>query len=818
MTNDAPTEKIFISYRRADSADICGRIYDSLAQHFGKDAIFKDVDKIPFGADFPRHIETILTQCAVELVVIGPRWLEISDDKGRRRLDDPEDFVRIEVERGLDRDILVIPLLVTGAAMPGADQLPPSLATLARRNAVPVRADPDFHKDMGRLIEQLEAVVPPRPAGPSSLADAERRLAELPLDDIPDLAPLPPGSRMPFSPNPLFVGREEDFKTLAECLKGGETAAIGQIAATTGLGGIGKTQLASEFVHRYGQYFAGGVFWLSFTDPEAIRAEVATCGGVGRLDLRPDFGTLPIDDQVHLVLSAWQSPLPRLLVFDNCEEEAPLAQWRPPHGGCRVLVTSRRATWDSALGVQALPLGVLSQAESVALLRKFRPDLADGDAKGIAKELGRLPLALHLAGSFLRTYQHATFGSPATYLTQLHNEAILEHLSLVGEGATYTPTGHELHVGRTFALSYDRLDASDPPDALAQALLSRAAYFAPGEPIPRALLLTTVDMAADDFKAALDAERALARLVELGLLEAEAEGALRLHRLLAAFVQGVGAGDEAQAAVEEALLVELDKRLDQAGFLGQMVPLQLHLRAVTDTALDREDEQTADLCNRLGYYLDQIGDYAGARPYYERALRIREQVLGGEHPHTAQSLNNLGLLLKAQGDLAGARPYYERALRIREQVLGGEHPATAQSLNNLGSLLQAQGNLAGARPYYERALHIYEKVPGREHPDTALCLNNLGYLLQDLGDLAGARLYLERALHVREQVLGGEHPDTAITLNNLGGLLQAQDNLTEARPYVERALHILEARLGPDHPTTRTVRNNLADLDAQLKD
>jgi hypothetical protein len=88
-------------------------------------------------------------------------------------------------------------------------------------------------------------------------AGAEGRLAELPLDDIPPIATLSSGSRMPLSPNPLFVGREGDLKTLAAALKGGETVAIGQIAAATGMGGIGKTQLAAEFVHRYGQYFAG---------------------------------------------------------------------------------------------------------------------------------------------------------------------------------------------------------------------------------------------------------------------------------------------------------------------------------------------------------------------------------------------------------------------------------------------------------------------------------------------------------------------------------------------------------------------------------
>jgi Tfp pilus assembly protein PilF len=97
--------------------------------------------------------------------------------------------------------------------------------------------------------------------------------------------------------------------------------------------------------------------------------------------------------------------------------------------------------------------------------------------------------------------------------------------------------------------------------------------------------------------------------------------------------------------------------------------LEVHLRAVTDAAQCREDTQAAELCNELGFYLHTVGQYVGARPYYERALAIRERVLGPEHPDTATSLNNLGFLLRAQGDLAGARPYYKRPSRSSGRVL-----------------------------------------------------------------------------------------------------------------------------------------------------
>jgi Tfp pilus assembly protein PilF len=241
------------------------------------------------------------------------------------------------------------------------------------------------------------------------------------------------------------------------------------------------------------------------------------------------------------------------------------------------------------------------------------------------------------------------------------------------------------------------------------------------------VLLATLSQDADHSDATLAREDALQRLYGLGLLEPAASGAVRLHRLLAAFVQSAHSDPEAQTAVEQTMLT-IANRLNNSGDPRLLLALEVHLRAVTDAAQHREDTQAARLCNELGVHLDTVGQYAEARPYYERALAICEQVLGPEHPNTATSLNNLGLLLRTQGDLAGARPYYEGALAICEQVLGPEHPDTAGSLNNLGLLLRAQGDLAGARPYYERALYIFIARLGQNHAFTQTVQRNLAAL------------------------------------------------------------------------------------------
>ena len=144
---------VFLSYRREDSADVAGRIYDRLAQAFGQDQVFKDVDSIPLGVDFRDHLQQVVGRCDVLLAVIGDQWLGASKPDEGLRLDNPKDFVRIELESALQRGIPVVPVLVRGAAVPQESDLPASLGALAYRSGISVRADPDFHRDMDRLID-----------------------------------------------------------------------------------------------------------------------------------------------------------------------------------------------------------------------------------------------------------------------------------------------------------------------------------------------------------------------------------------------------------------------------------------------------------------------------------------------------------------------------------------------------------------------------------------------------------------------------------------------------------------------------------------
>lgn len=153
-------EAIFIGYRRDDTADVAGRIYDAMAQRFGRQRVFKDVDNIGPGVDFGDYIKSVLPRCRVALVLIGPQWLESKDEGGRRRIDDDHDWVRLEIETALATPgLLVVPVLVNGARMPRGEDVPESLRPLLRRNAAIIRRDPDFHDDVERLASAIRASV-----------------------------------------------------------------------------------------------------------------------------------------------------------------------------------------------------------------------------------------------------------------------------------------------------------------------------------------------------------------------------------------------------------------------------------------------------------------------------------------------------------------------------------------------------------------------------------------------------------------------------------------------------------------------------------
>jgi tetratricopeptide (TPR) repeat protein len=582
------------------------------------------------------------------------------------------------------------------------------------------------------------------------------------------------------------------------------------VAAVAGMAGAGKTVLAREFaVQHQDAYHA--VWWIDAERRDASRgnmlADIAALGAELSERIRTEAQSnieRAARETLRLVEAAGYAR-PFLLVYDNVDRPADIADWTP-RSGAHILLTTRYAEWDDM--VAKVDVGVLTREAAVEFLLKRGKKKADEhEAAGrLADALDCLPLALDHAASYCALGRRPSFD---------------EYLGMLAARFDYEPTGawgaYGRSVRKTFAIALERVINGDAtlgvkPCPGAEKVLGVAALLAPVA-IPFAIY-------SHPRLGSADVDAAFIALAEVSLItigkDDHGSGTFTVHRLVQAVDRLANAAlttDCANLGIDM-----LDTGLpDDAGDIGTWETCKVlapHALAVLrlEPIEERSQLSAASLSSKIGRYFQEVARYAAARRLDERALAVREKVLGPEHPDTATSLNNLAALLEAQGDLAAARPLYERSLAVREKVLGAEHHATATGLHNLARLLHAQGDLAAARPLYERALVIFEKVLGQEHPHVAAGLGNLANLLQAQGDLPAARPLYERALAIQEKVLGEEHHDSAKTLANLAALLQLQGDLAAARPLHERALAVWEKVLGREHPDTAAGLSNLARL------
>lgn len=644
----------------------------------------------------------------------------------------------------------------------------------------------------------------PDPLDDNKLELARRHLDTLPLDVIPDPDPtrLPTGSRMFRRHNRSFVARESEFQTLAKALKGGNAYVI------FGLPGIGKTELAVEFVYRYGQYFDGGVFWLDCGDPRTIDSQVAECHSGKHLGLPPDFGNKSPAEQAQLVWKGWYAPLPRLLVFDNCDDPTLLGQWLPTMGGCRVLVTSHRSEWDPALNVTAKRLSELRGIEGIDLLRRYRQDLSanDQNLSDIVAELDGLPLALRLAGNFLKRYKQSH--SPADYLRELRQLGPIRHSSLESEDRSES-------VFRSFELNYKRLDGTKKLDKRAMALLARAAFLAPGAPIPSDILLNSLEV-GEQKGGRQESEGALRRLLELGFIETDAdENTVRLHRLLAAFVKDYTIDSTAQPDVEHVLL-ETAKRLNASQHAVQMRMLEPHIRAAIGQQT-RDNEVIGRLATEFGTYWLLVSAYDQAQDYFEKSLAIYNRTANPPHSAIAECFNGLAIVWRARSNYKQARIYYEQAIEFSKKVKTVRTSATPRYLAALADMLGAQGDYDTAQSLLEDGLRLNQKTRSPDNRTMALTLRHLAKLLYDRGGYAKATPLCESAVELSEQAWGGDHPETAASYNVLAGFLLDQGRYDEACEYYERVAAIRESHFGPEHPITRSAQFDIVHAKGQKR-
>ncbi|MBO0778733.1 MAG: tetratricopeptide repeat protein [Ktedonobacteraceae bacterium] len=621
---------------------------------------------------------------------------------------------------------------------------------------------------------------------------------------------------VPFPRNPYFTGREAILQTLHRQLAASHPVALTQ--ALSGLGGVGKTQIALEYAYRYAMEYRA-LFWIEAETIERIVASMTRLADLLELPEREETD----QQQIVTAVQRWLTTHRQwLLIWDNLEDLDLLRRFLPPSFQETILITTRR----QALGTLArsIDLAPMEPEEGLLfLLRRARvlgPEAAGEQvhqfaqqhpaeyvaAEELVRATGRLPLALDQAGAYLEE----TGGSISGYVRRYEHQS---HQLLHRRGAV--STDHPLSVVATLELACQWATQRHP----AALELVRFCAFVSPDAIPEELfvagashlgsMLGPVAADPDQFDLALAALRS----VSLVKRHAEAQ-TLSIHRLVQVVLRE-GISEQEQEQWMKQVAAALNAAFPEATYdvWKQCERLLPHVLLLASTMPDqRADREFAAVLRKAADYLRQRARYEQAERLYERALHIQERLLGAEHPEVATSLYGLARLYEEnQGNYTQAESFHKRALHIREQALGLEHPDLTASLNSLAVLYALQAKYEQAEPLFQRALSVREQALGSEHPRVCIPLGNLALLYTRQGKYEQAEALYQRELWIKERSLGLEHPDLTASLGNLGNLYLDQGRDEQARPLYERALHIKEQMLGPMHPSIALACDNLAD-------
>jgi hypothetical protein len=724
--------------------------------------------------------------------------------------------------------------------VPGMDQgrLIPVRVEDVPAAQMPALLRPLVYRDIFGVAEEqarqvvLEAVAGPQRPGRKPVFPG--RGAARALSRLGAAAPRLPGSaprvwNIP-ARNPGFTGRDGLLVAVRERLLAGDRAVV---QALHGMGGMGKTQLATEYAHRFaGTYDLA--WWVTAEQPGLIGEQFAALAA--ELDCaEPGAG---LEAVRSAVLGELRERGQWLLVFDNAEDPGDIGGWLPGGGG-HVLITSREQGWaEIAVPVE---IDVLARTESVALLRERVDGLSEADADRLAAQLGDLPLAVAQAAGFMAE----TGMGAAEYLGLLRTRAG----QLLAQSV---PGSYPRSLAAATELIVDRLAGAD---AAAAELASLCAFLAP-EPIPEDLFTAATDELPGELAARaadpLAWRQTLAHLARQSLAPIDHRG-LQMHRLTQAILRDRLPPDQAAATRKctEAILAASDLRDPENPVTWpRWARLMPHLLAADLAATDnpalrwmacdacwyllaRGDARTAhDLARDLRQqWLDQLGAdhedvlamahdlaealqsmgrYAEARDLDQDTLDRHRRIQGEDHLNTLMYANSLATDLRYLGEVQAARDLDQDTLDRRRRILGEDHPTTLMSAHNLAIDLAELGEVRDARDLDQDNLDRYRRVLGEDHPHTLMSATCLAADLRELDEVRDARDLDQDTLDRSRRVLGEDHPYTLMSANNLAADLRELGEVRAARDLDQGTLDRRRRVLGEDHPDTLSSANNLA--------
>ncbi|NUT52283.1 MAG: tetratricopeptide repeat protein [Saccharothrix sp.] len=545
--------------------------------------------------------------------------------------------------------------------------------------------------------------------------------------------------------NPNFTGRAELLAHLDEALRSSSTVSVHSLR---GMGGVGKSQLAVEYAHRFAAAF-DVVWWIPAEQPALIPDHFAALGAA--------LGTPDATDVTVMTMLNGRGRW--LLVFDNADEPAAVRPFLPSGDG-RVLITTRRAGFG-ALGA-VIDIDVLDRAESVELLRRRVPAVTERLADELSELVGDLPLAIEQASAYL----DATGLPVREYLDLLRTRTA----EMIGRGRV---ADRQETLATLWDLSLTAVGARVP---VAVDLLDLLAWLAP-EPVPLDLFTTHPEALPPSLSGAVTDPVAWADavgvLVDWFLVRRTERELTIAHRLLQQSLRLRQGGTPARHDSEHPQSV---------------------CQALLEAALPRKDDSVPEAWPQWQILLPHVLEVCRDRPAAAAGARL---------------LDDAATYLLEHGQPSEARPLFERALAVTEAAHGPEHPDLAGVLIRLGQTVHNLGDPEAALPLARRALAIAESACGPDDPRVAEALNYLAYVLHALGRLGDAGP-LYPAVFVLTQVACGPYPDIATQLVALANDLNSRERHAEALPLVKLALAITEAARGPDHPSSRELLRRLA--------
>ncbi|EME53021.1 FxSxx-COOH system tetratricopeptide repeat protein [Amycolatopsis decaplanina] len=598
----------------------------------------------------------------------------------------------------------------------------------------------------------------------------------------PDDPPLVFGNVPPRNPN--FTGRDELLDQLTKRLSSGTTAVLP--SALHGLGGIGKTQMAAEYIYRHLQDY-DLVWWIDAAHTTQIRAGLTELAGTLGLQ-----GASEASVAVPAVIEALRTGRPFrrwLLVFDAAESPETVLPFFPRNGPGEILITSRNSDWAGI--ARPLELAVFKREESVELLGRRGPEIDPADADELAEKLGDLPLAVEQAAAW-----RAVTGMPVQEYLRLFDESVEEILD------TASAPDNEVSVAAAWNVSFEELKTRNPA---AHQILHICAFFSP-EPISRDLL-TGVNRVSisPELDAALRDPIKLARAIRdinrYGLAKIDhGNNTLQLHRLVQLVLRNRVMARQVHARMQHGahqLLAALDPN-DPESSRHWSRYRELLPHAYAANVLDCDNDWPRQLHINLMRYLFEYGDHEEAARLGIEARKRLTDTLGPTHPQTLEVSARLGLYLWAIGRYAEAAELNQRTLALRLQISGEENEETFALQRNITIDLRAQGDFAAATKLSEEVYHKAKRLFGEDDPETLHAAYQHAISLR-LGGAYREALELDQdTLRRRIEVLGRDHVRT-FSVNSARNVdLREAGEYGQARIQQERLTENFIARFGAD--------------------